>query len=179
MMNTIVAAFLEIARKARSSICYPNFFAAEHAIPSATERRRKMLFDNRTNRVTPLRVRGGCAAIVFLMALLGTASSWAQTGLSPSFGDGDIPDQVWIADSAIEPVPLSEASGGDGELEYTVSPELPEGLVFEEVTRTLSGTPTTPQAEAEYALFATDADGDAATFFFIIEVIEDLMPELR
>ena len=176
MMNTIVAAFLEIARKARSSICYPNFFAAEHAIPSATERRRKMLVDNKTNRVTPLRVRGGCAAIVSLMALLGTASSWAQTGLSPSFGDGDIPDQVWIADSAIEPVPLPEASGGDGELEYTVSPELPEGLVFEEVTRTLSGTPTTPQAEAEYALFATDADGDAATLFFFIEVIEDLMP---
>ena len=110
-----------------------------------------------------------------LDGLLGTASSWAQAGLSPSFGDGDIPDQVWIADPAIEPVPLPEASGGDGELEYTVSPELPEGLVFEGVTRTLSGTPTTPQAEAEYALFATDADGDAATLFFIIEVIEDLM----
>ncbi len=44
--------------------------------------------------------------------------------------------------------------------------------MFEGVTRTLSGTPTTPQAEAEYALFATDADGDAATLFFIIEVQE-------
>ncbi len=55
-----------------------------------------------------------------LDGLLGTASSWAQAGLSPSFGDGDIPDQVWIADPAIEPVPLPEASGGDGELEYTL-----------------------------------------------------------
>ena len=177
MTNTIVAAFLGIARKARSSIRHPVFFAAEHTIPSATERRRNMLIDNRINRVTTLRVRGGCAAIVSLIALLGTSSSWAQViGLSPSFGEGTIPNQVYIADAAIEPVTMPEASGGDGELTYHVLPELPEGLRFDEASRTLSGTPTASQARTIYELFATDADGDAATVFFYIEVIEDLMP---
>ena len=135
-----------------------------------------MLIDHRINRATTLPVRGGWAAIVSLIALLGTSSSWAQIGLSPSFGEGTVPNQVYIADAAIEPVVMPEASGGDGELEYHVLPELPEGLVFENVSRTLSGTPTTPQARTIYELFATDADGDAATVFFYIEIIEDLMP---
>ncbi len=135
-----------------------------------------MLIDHRTNRVTTHPVRGGCAAIVSLAALLCTSSSWAQIGLSPSFGDGTVQNQVYIADAAIEPLVMPEASGGDGELGYHVLPELPEGLVFENVSRTLSGTPVTPQAETLYELFATDADGDAATVFFSIEVLEDLMP---
>ena len=178
MRNMIVAAFLEIARKARSSIRHPDFFAAEHTLPSATERRRNMQIDNRKNPVTTLRLRGGCAAIVSLIALLGTSSSWGQDaiGMSPSFGDGTIPDQVYIADSEIESEPMPEASGGDGELTYSVLPDLPDGLVFENVSRTLRGKPTTPQSRTQYELFATDQDGDAATVFFHIEVIEDLMP---
>ncbi len=42
-----------------------------------------------------------------------------------------------------KPVTLPEASDGDGTLSYTLSPDVP-GLTFDPATRTLSGTPTTP-----------------------------------
>ena len=63
-----------------------------------------------------------------------------------------IPERVTVPRSAcrswqglrIIPVskPLPAASGGDGELTYTLDPDVP-GLEFDAATRTLSGMPAT------------------------------------
>ena len=72
--------------------------------------------------------------------------------------------------SANEPMELvlPTASGGNGELTYSLSPKVP-GLTFDPASRTLSGTPS------EVAIFAmtyevTDADGSTAILTFTIEV---------
>ena len=110
-MKTIADVFLEPARKAKSIICRPNLLASEQIKPSATERRRNMLIaDNSTNPETKLRVRSRCAGTLSFLVLFAAASSWAQTDSRPSFGDRAIPDQVWTADSEIEPLQLPAAS---------------------------------------------------------------------
>ena len=60
---------------------------------------------------------------------------------APSFAEG-VDDQANTQGSAIEELPLPPASGGDGELTYTVDPDVP-GLTFDAATRTLSGMPAT------------------------------------
>ena len=178
-MAMIVDEFFETARKAISLICRPNLLASEQIIPSATERRRNMLIaDNSTNPETKLRVRSRCAGTLSFLVLFAAASSWAQTGSRPSFGDGAIPDQVWTADSGIEPLQLPAASGGDGEVTYSLSPQPPAGLSFDAASRTLSGTPTTAGRIA-YTYTATDADGDEDIRSFTIVIVADLMPTLQ
>ena len=69
-------------------------------------------------------------------------------------------------------VVLPEALGGSGSYEYTITPALPDGLMFSPETRTLSGTPTTASPETEYTYTATDTTssdrtGDLTFSFFI------------
>ncbi len=97
-----------------------------------------------------------------------------ETDTAPSF-DGRAQDQEWTADRPIDTVTLPEATGGNGELTYTLSPDPPEGVTFDPGTRTLSGTPKSPQDATEYTYKATDADrntadGDAASQTFTITV---------
>ncbi len=97
-----------------------------------------------------------------------------ETDTAPSF-DGQAPDREWTADRPITTVTLPEATGGNGELTYTLSPEPPVSVTFDPATRTLSGTPTATQDPTLYTYTAVDADGntdaaDAATLTFTIEV---------
>ena len=73
---------------------------------------------------------------------------------------------------AISPLTLPEGVGGNGPLTYALTPDLPEGLAFDSETREISGTPLEAMDETEYALMATDEDGDAETLTFILVVIE-------
>ena len=88
----------------------------------------------------------------------------------PSFGDATIAAQTWVQNTAIEPLTLPVASGGDGGLTYALTPSLPDGVTFASSTRTLSGTPTAVQGATEYTYTATDADSDAATLSFAVTV---------
>ena len=97
-----------------------------------------------------------------------------ETDTAPAFSV-EVDDIEWIANRAFEPFALPEASGGNGKLTYTLSPEPPASVTFDPATRTLSGTPTGTQAPTLYTYTATDADGntgaaDAATLTFTIEV---------
>ena len=96
--------------------------------------------------------------------------------LSPSFAAAGPGDQNYTLDTAIAPLTLPAASGGDGELTYTLSPEVP-GLSFDAMTRRLTGTPTAAGSHAmTYAV--TDADGDSDSLAFGIGVrAPDLSPE--
>ena len=98
---------------------------------------------------------------------------------APSFGGASIADQVHTQNALIEPVTLPEATGGDGELAYELSPELPTGLTFDPATRVLSGTPTEAAETATYTYTATDADAvdpDVATLTFDLTVLPDFAP---
>lgn len=87
----------------------------------------------------------------------------------PSFGTVSAPDdQTYTAGTAIDPLTLPEAAGGNGTLRYSLSPDMP-GLSFDSAARELAGTPT---AAGAYNMTYTvsDADGDTDTLSFTITV---------
>ena len=99
--------------------------------------------------------------------------------LRPSFGGATIADQTWLENAAIATLTLPEATGGDGQLTYTLEPALPAGVDYNATTRRISGTPREKQAATTYTYTATDDDAvdpDVARLTFTITVIEDLLP---
>ena len=99
--------------------------------------------------------------------------------LVPSFADASIDNLVLTQDLSISPITLPGASGGDGGVIYSLTPDLPAGLTFDADTRMLSGTPTTAQPVTTYAYAATDQDGDAVELSFTITVEADIMPSFE
>lgn len=93
--------------------------------------------------------------------------------LSPSFGPGHSlttdPGEQYTVGEAVN-VTLPGATGGNPPLTYSVTPTLPAGLSFNAASRTISGTPTTPQPRTQYEYTVTDADGDTFTIRFGITV---------
>ena len=90
--------------------------------------------------------------------------------LEPTFGAASVPDQSWRQNVAITPFNLPRASGGDGTLTHTLSPDLPSGVTLNANTRQVSGTPTGTMDETGYTWTAEDEDGDTATLTFDITV---------
>ena len=83
---------------------------------------------------------------------------------------GEIEDQAYTAGTAIPALQLPEATGGEGEITYSVS-ELPAGLSFDAATRTISGTPeAATDGAVEVTYTAQDSTGAAATLTFSITV---------
>ncbi len=90
---------------------------------------------------------------------------------TPDFGVATVADQTYVKDEAISELLLPAATGGDGTLSYSISPALPAGLSFDDVSRKLTGTPTTDQAGTEYTYTASDDEEDTATLTFKISVV--------
>ena len=93
--------------------------------------------------------------------------------LVPTFEQVSIQDKVYDRGRVIDSETLPAATSGDGELAYTLSPELPTGLTFDPQTRLLSGTPTTAQPATLYTYTVTDSDTvdpDSASLTFTITV---------
>ena len=101
-----------------------------------------------------------------------TATVSVERDLVPTFGTETIDDQNYVVNRAITTVTLPEATGGDGNLTYRLTPALPTGLAFDATAtkRTISGTPTTGQGATQYTYTATDADGDADSLTFNLTV---------
>ena len=93
--------------------------------------------------------------------------------LRPSFDNVSVPDQAYIEGTAITPLVLPAATGGNGPLTYALSPSLPNGLTLDLATRRLSGNPVSPHAATRYTWTVTDADGDEATLTFTIAIAVD------
>ena len=79
----------------------------------------------------------------------------------PTFGDQTIAPQTYVQDTAIRPLALPVATGGNGRLTYALS-AIPAGLTFDSATRVLAGTPTEVQPATRYTYTVTDEDGDPA-----------------
>ncbi len=95
----------------------------------------------------------------------------------PSFGSEMIDDQNYIQ-TAITPLTLPLATGGNGALTYSINPVSPLGLTFDPSTRQLSGTPTSSGDSTTVTYTATDADGDPTMppLMFTITVAADVRP---
>ncbi len=94
----------------------------------------------------------------------------APAARTPSFGSQTIAAQTWTLGQPIAAVTLPEATDGDGELTYTLSPALPAGVTLDAARRELRGTPTEAVDGAAYTWTAANADGDEATLTFRVTV---------
>ncbi len=104
----------------------------------------------------------------------GTLHSWNikvyghMSGETPTFNNWTIPDKNYVPGTAIKET-LPEATAGNGELTYSLSPLLPDGVTFSEADRVLSGTPTAVSS-GSYTYTVTDEDGDKDELSFTIRV---------
>ncbi len=87
-----------------------------------------------------------------------------------SFGGATVPAQTYTAGREIDDIQLPEATGGTGIIGYTLTPALPDGLVLDGETRTISGTPTVAIETTEYKWRATDGDENTIELLFSIAV---------
>ena len=116
----------------------------------------------------------GCVienATVIRGAIAGTAAGTGELDTFPTFRTATaLGNRTNTAGTAIDTLTLPEASGGDGTLTYSLSPNVP-GLSFDAATRRLAGTPT---AAASYATTytVTDSDGDTDALRFTLTVAE-------
>ena len=90
--------------------------------------------------------------------------------------DLSIPNQHYVQHRPIDPLQLPEAGGGDGLLTYRLTPDPPDGLVFDPLARTLSGTPLEALAKTLYAYIAKDEDEDETRLTFHITVDANSVP---
>ena len=98
---------------------------------------------------------------------------------APTFSTA-IAGQVWLLNEAVS-LELPEAVGGDGELTYSLSPELPAGLAFDAETRVLSGMPTALADRMAFQYTVTDGDPEdpeSATLTFSMSVIAQSASEV-
>ncbi len=103
-----------------------------------------------------------------------------DTNSAPTFG-ATVPDRTYPVDAAIPTLTLPAADGGNGDLSYTLTGDIPDGLIFADTTRTLTGTPTAVAAAVTLTWTATDEDairtsGDAATLTFTVTITLALAP---
>ena len=99
-----------------------------------------------------------------------TKSGTPLADASPTFGTHTISDQSYTKDTQIPSLTLPQATGGTGNLTYSITPTLPAGLSFDNVTRIISGTPTTTQSDTTYTYTATDTLSKSTTITFSITI---------
>ena len=134
--------------------------------------------DTRTLAGTPTEATDGAVAITYTAMdadgdtdALTFSITIAAEGTLPVFATGAaIAAQMYTVGTAIADWVLPAASGGDGELTYSVS-TLPAGLEFDAATRTLGGTPTAAtDSTLAITYTVTDANSATATLVFTITV---------
>jgi hypothetical protein len=111
------------------------------------------------------------AVVVALVVLAGCDEGLEATmepDRKPAFYTQRVANQTFTAGTAITPLVLPNATGGDGRLTYSLVPTVP-GLEFTAATRTLSGTPTTSGSHS-MTYRVVDSDGDAATLKFVLQI---------
>ena len=106
------------------------------------------------------------------IAIFETLSQQAEqanpSDLKPVFESG-VANLTLTVGSAMSPVQLPAASGGDGELTYSLSPRLPPGLQFSASTRQITGTPS-QEGTWQMRYRVTDGDGDTDSESFTVSV---------
>ena len=99
-----------------------------------------------------------------------TATPDPAPDLKPRFSE-PISNKSWTYNKAVS-FNLPAATGGDGDLSYSLTPALPSGVTRS--GRAVSGTPNALKASTRYTWTATDDDDDKATRTFTIEVVPEV-----
>ena len=81
--------------------------------------------------------------------------------IAPFFTIASVPDQTYTQSAVIRELVLPDATGGNGDISYTLTGTLPAGLNYIEARRTISGTPTAATTGAPPSFTWTARDGDA------------------
>ena len=99
-----------------------------------------------------------------------TGGTWMglDSGAMPVDLGSGLDDRTYTVGTAIEALAMPAASGGDGELTYGLSPQVP-GLSFDAASRELSGTPSEAGAWL-MTYWVRDASGDDDWRYFNITV---------
>ncbi|MDE0205791.1 MAG: putative Ig domain-containing protein, partial [Candidatus Tectomicrobia bacterium] len=116
--------------------------------------------------------------VVLILAVSGCGGG-GQRDRVPAFERDSLAGKIYEQNLPIHGETLPAATGGDGVLTYSITPDLPAGLTFDPATRELSGTPSEAQAAILYTYRATDSDAanpDSASLVFEITVNEDPVP---
>ncbi len=114
---------------------------------------------------------------------VGQPQAAAEADTAPAFNaNASIDDPGYTVGSAVSAVTLPTATGGNGDLSYTISPDLPAGLTLDADTGQLTGQPTTSQAAASYTYTVSDSDentasGDTASLTFSIAIAPAQAPK--
>ena len=95
-----------------------------------------------------------------------TVNAAAAADTPPTFSVTSITAQTFTVGTAVD-LTLPVATGGNAPYTYTLvpgvlAPTLPDGLTFNAVARTITGTPTTAAVAADYTYTAADADANTA-----------------
>ena len=98
-----------------------------------------------------------------------TVNAMPEADTTPSFGGATVPDQAYMQGTAIVPLTLPAATGGNDPITYTLTPSVP-GLTFDPMTRVLSGTPTAVVMTGRFSYMVRDAMLDADRVQFGITV---------
>ena len=93
---------------------------------------------------------------------------------TPTFGTATISDKSWTHNKIISSFRLPAATGGDGNLRYSLNRALPSGVTRSNFT--VYGTPNALKANTKYTWTATDRDGDTASLSFYIAVVANKTP---
>ncbi len=102
---------------------------------------------------------GNTVDLTFTIVVTATAITFAST----------IADQSWVVGTAVS-VTLPTASGGVGDLTYSLSPTTPAGITFTAGTQVLAGNPTAVFTLATFTYTVTDAESETETQTFTIVV---------
>ena len=100
---------------------------------------------------------GNTVDLTFTIVVTATAITFAST----------IADQSWVVGTAVS-VTLPTASGGVGDLTYSLSPTTPAGVTFTAGTQVLAGNPTAVFTLATFTYTVTDAESETETLTFTI-----------
>ena len=104
---------------------------------------------------------------------LGSTCTGTALHFTSEFSDQSFPHRI-----PITPLILPEAQGGISPVTYTLNPALPDGLVYDSSTRTISGTPTmVTLSPISYTFMAIDASGATDGLVFTIEVFSPVASE--
>lgn len=99
------------------------------------------------------------ALLIATLVLTGCGLGGAERDTSPVFESGGVSDKTYYIGRKIEPVVLPSATGGNGQLRYSIN-GIPPGLTFDSSDRTLSGAPTSVGRYAvDYAVHDSDNNG--------------------
>ncbi|MYD42322.1 MAG: hypothetical protein F4W90_00350 [Gammaproteobacteria bacterium] len=87
-----------------------------------------------------------------------------------------VADRLFIAETPIRPIQLPNATSGNGELSYTLTPSPGNGLSFDASTATIAGTPLDEAPNQSFTWTVTDIDGDSTSLMFDI-LVQPASPE--